>query len=101
MGTLPPVPRADQASNGGNTGAPSFEEAIQKLEGIVESMESGDLPLESLLQRFEEGSRLLRSCHERLADAELKIQRLEKDLSGNIVARPFEEDALGTDTGTT
>lgn len=101
MGRLLPVPRADQASPGGNAGAPSFEEAIQKLEAIVESMESGELPLESLLQRFEEGSRLLRSCHERLADAELKIQRLEKDLSGNVVARPFEDDAPGTDTGTT
>ena len=100
-GQCPRVPRADQAPDRGDAAAPSFEEAIQKLEAIVESMESGELPLESLLQRFEEGSRLLRSCHERLADAELKIQRLEKDLSGNVVARPFEDDAQGTDTGTT
>ena len=96
------MPRADHAPVGGDPGAPSFEEAIQKLEAIIESMESGDLPLESLLQRFEEGSRLLRSCQERLGEAELKIQRLEKDLAGNVVARPFEGDEEpGTDIGTT
>jgi exodeoxyribonuclease VII small subunit len=95
------VPKAVQASQGGDARPPSFEDAIQRLEAIVESMETGELPLESLLQRFEEGSRLLRSCQERLADAELKIQRLEKDLSGEPVARPIEADDLGTDTATT
>jgi exodeoxyribonuclease VII small subunit len=35
-----------------------FEEALKKLESIAESMESDDLPLEALLQRFEEGTKL-------------------------------------------
>ena len=40
-------------------GAPLFEEALQKLEGLVESMEADDLPLETLLARYEEGARLV------------------------------------------
>lgn len=94
------MPKASQASSGGETTSPAFEEAIQKLENIVESMESGDLPLETLLQRFEEGTRLLRLCQDRLTEAELKIQRLEKDLSGELVARPFDAAVSGTDTET-
>src|SRR5439155_4654081 len=52
-----------------------FEEALKKLETIVEAMESGDLPLESLLQRFEEGTRLVKFCQSRLEQAEVQIQK--------------------------
>lgn len=94
------MPKASHASSEGEIASPAFEEAIQKLEIIVESMESGDLPLETLLQRFEEGTRLLRLCQDRLSEAELKIQRLEKDLSGELVARPLDAAGSGTDTET-
>jgi exodeoxyribonuclease VII small subunit len=94
------MPKTAQASEvGGNKPLP-FEEAVQKLETIVDSMESEELPLETLLQRFEEGTRLLRLCQERLAEAELKVQRLEKDLSGDMVARSFDPGMAGTDTET-
>ncbi|MEW6156996.1 MAG: exodeoxyribonuclease VII small subunit [Verrucomicrobiota bacterium] len=66
-----------------------FEEALHKLETIVESMESGDLPLESLLQRFEEGTRLARVCQAKLAEAELKIQQLEKSANCDLVLKPL------------
>jgi exodeoxyribonuclease VII small subunit len=69
-----------------------FEEALKKLETIVESMESGDLPLETLLARFEEGTRLARVCQTKLAEAELKVQQLEKDASGELKLKPFEQD---------
>jgi len=39
-----------------------FEEALKKLEGIVEAMEAGELPLETMLARFEEGTRLVKVC---------------------------------------
>lgn len=71
------------------TASAPFEEALKKLEAIVESMESEDLPLESLLAKYEEGTRLARSCQERLADAELKIQQLEKTASGNLALKPL------------
>lgn len=65
-------------------GAMPFEEALKKLEGIVEAMESEDLPLEELLTKYEEGTQLARICQTKLAEAELKIQQLEKTPSGEL-----------------
>jgi exodeoxyribonuclease VII small subunit len=67
-----------------------FEEALKKLEGVVEAMESDDLPLEMLLARYEEGSKLVKICQEKLAEAELKIQQLEKTASGEMKLRPAD-----------
>jgi exodeoxyribonuclease VII small subunit len=67
-----------------------FEEALQKLEGIVEAMESEELPLEALLARYEEGTRLVKICQEKLAEAELKIRQLEKNAAGEMRLKPFE-----------
>ena len=69
---------------------PPFEEALEKLEAIVETMEAGDLPLETLIARYEEGTRLAKICQEKLAEAELKIQQLEKSAAGEIKLKPFE-----------
>lgn len=69
-----------------------FEEAVQKLEAVVEAMESGDLPLEGLLARFEEGTRLVRICQGKLEEAELKIQKIERSASGEPVLRPLDEE---------
>jgi exodeoxyribonuclease VII small subunit len=66
-----------------------FEEALQKLETIVETMESGDLPLESLIARYEEGVKLAKVCQEKLAEAELKIQQLEKTAAGELKLKPI------------
>lgn len=60
----------------------SFETALTKLETIVESMESGDVPLADLLAKFEEGNTLLRHCEKRLKEAELKIEQLKKERDG-------------------
>jgi exodeoxyribonuclease VII small subunit len=65
-----------------------FEEALKKLETIVETMETDELPLETLLTQFEEGTRLARSCQARLAEAELKIQQLEQTSAGDLVLNP-------------
>lgn len=50
-------------------------------------MEADDLPLESLLERFEEGTKLAQVCQSKLGEAELKIQRLEKATSGEILLK--------------
>ena len=70
-----------------------FEDALKKLEGVVEAMESGELPLETLLARYEEGTRLVKLCQEKLAEAELKIQQLEKDAGGEMKLKPLETEA--------
>ena len=67
-----------------------FEEALKQLESIVESMEAQDLPLETLLSRFEEGTKLAQVCQAKLAEAELKIQQLEKNARGEMVLKPLD-----------
>ncbi len=69
----------------------SFEQALEKLETIVESMESGEIPLAELLAKFEEGNKLLRLCETRLKDAELKIEQLKKQKDGVAFAK-FETE---------
>ena len=65
-----------------------FEEALKRLEAIVEAMEAQDLPLESLLARFQEGTALARLCQAKLNEAELKIQQLEKGSKGELSLKP-------------
>jgi exodeoxyribonuclease VII small subunit len=66
-----------------------FEEALKKLESIVEAMESEDLPLEALLGKYEQGTQLARICQEKLAEAEVKIQQLEKNAAGELRLKPL------------
>jgi exodeoxyribonuclease VII small subunit len=60
----------------------SFEDALTQLEQIVESMESGEVPLAELLAKFEDGNKLLKLCETRLKDAEMKIELLKKQKDG-------------------
>ena len=69
----------------------SFETALERLEAVVEAMESGDIPLAELLAKFEEGNKLLKLCEARLKDAELKIEQLKKQKDG-VVFVPFENE---------
>lgn len=69
---------------------PPFEEALQKLETVVEAMEADDLPLETLLAKYEEGARLVRICQQKLAEAELKIQQLERTAAGELALKPVD-----------
>lgn len=55
----------------------SFEEALNRLETIVQTLEAGGLTLEEALSLFEEGMRLAQICSERLDTAELKISQLQ------------------------
>jgi exodeoxyribonuclease VII small subunit len=86
-----PMPKSVRA-NDAPKNTPPFEEALKKLEAIVEAMESGDLPLETLLARYEEGTRLVQICQAKLAEAELKIQQLEKNAAGEMKLKSFETD---------
>ena len=65
---------------------------MKKLEGIVGAMESDDLPLEALLAKYGEGARLVKICQEKLAEAELKIQQLEKSAAGEMKLKPLSPD---------
>ena len=63
---------------------------MDRLEKIVEAMESGKLLLEDLLVHYEEGMKLVKVCQERLAHAERKIQIITRDHAGKPVLKDFE-----------
>ena len=68
----------------------SFEVAMERLEKIVEEMESGKMLLDDLLVRYEEGMKLVKVCQERLAKAEHKIQIITRDYAGKTSVENFE-----------
>jgi exodeoxyribonuclease VII small subunit len=70
---------------------PSLEQALGRLEEIVGEIEKTPPPLETLIERYEEGMKLLRTCRERLDAAEKRIEVIGRDARGNAVLEPFEE----------
>lgn len=73
----------------------SFEAALERLEAIVESMESGEIALADLLAKFQEGNQLLKVCEGRLKAAELKIEQLKQERDGEVLAVFETERASG------
>ena len=70
------------------TKAPDFEQALAELEGLVERLERGDLPLDEALQTFERGVELTRHCQSSLKAAQQKVEILLKR-SGSAQIEPF------------
>ena len=60
----------------------TFEDALSRLETLVEKMESGDGTLEQSLDWFEEGMSLIKSCRQELESAEQKVKELIKNSEG-------------------
>jgi exodeoxyribonuclease VII small subunit len=87
-------PLLSPTSDAGN--APEkFEDLLARLEQIVTDMENAELPLEKLLDHYEEGMRLVKSCGDRLADAEQKVEILSRAITTAPAkeAAPTEEAA--------
>ena len=89
-----PVERAANSAavseKNANPGAPvSIEQAMERLDKLVEEMESGELPLEKLIIRYEEGVKLVRHCQEKLDAAEQRIKMITRDASGPTGLRDF------------
>ena len=57
----------------------TFEEAYERLRKSIEELESGPLPLETAMARYEEGMKLAQLCNEMLDQAELRIQTVLRD----------------------
>ena len=69
----------------------AFEQALERLEKIVEELQTSDLPLEARLKRFEEGVALVRECKKALDTAAKKVEVLIKSSGGKVEARLFDE----------
>ncbi len=69
----------------------NLEKALTDLENLVDELESGDLPLEKAMKKFEEGIKLTRGCQAALRDAEQKVEILLKS-AGDEALEDFEVD---------
>jgi len=76
----------------------SFEQALQRLQAIVQELEQGELGLDKALERYEEGVRLLRRCHDALEKAERKIELLSGvDAEGRPISAPLDDASVPLD----
>ncbi len=67
-----------------------FEEALKKVEKIVEDLEKGDISLDEALKKYQEGIELSRVCSQRLESARKKIEILTKNKKGEFELKPIE-----------
>ncbi|RLB84293.1 MAG: exodeoxyribonuclease VII small subunit [Deltaproteobacteria bacterium] len=72
--------------------ATKFEDAMSRLEEIVQSLESGELSLEDSIKAFEEGIKLAKFCSQKLEEAEKKVTMLIKQSNGKYLEVPFKTD---------
>lgn len=81
------------------TPEPTFEQALEQLEGIVSTMEKGDVPLAELVAKYEEASKLLARCRACLDNAQMTIERLREG-KGAVATEPFGLEGQGPSAGT-
>ena len=67
-----------------------FEEALKKLENIVEELEQGDLSLDEALKKYQDGIELSRLCAARLESAKKKIDVLARNKKGDFELKPLD-----------
>jgi exodeoxyribonuclease VII small subunit len=79
-----------KAGSGGKESV-KFEEALDRLEKIVEQLEEGEMELDRSLALFEEGVGLSRLCMKKLDEAQRKVEMLLQDPNGGVRSVPFEE----------
>ena len=70
----------------------TFEQALAKLEAIVRDVEEGKIGLQESIKRYEQGMSLLKRCRDILAEAEMKIQKLQATPQGEIRAEPLRQE---------
>jgi len=69
----------------------SFEQAMNRLEEISQSLESGDIPLEESIKLYEEGIKLVEFCQGKLTEAEKKVQKLTRTEGGKFETTPLDK----------
>lgn len=78
----------------------TFEQALKRLEEIVEALETDDLDLEKSVQFYEEGVSMYRHCTQQLQRAEKRIDILQANDDGTLTPEPFlMQDENGTTSG--
>jgi exodeoxyribonuclease VII small subunit len=67
----------------------TFEQAMGRLEEIVNQLEAGEQPLEETLALYEEGAKLMKQCAALLDKAEQKVRKLQAEETGELTEVPF------------
>ena len=70
-----------------------FEEALKRLEKIVEELENGSLSLDDSLEKYEEGIKLSKACSKKLEVARKKVEILLRSEDGSVELKAFDEKA--------
>lgn len=73
-----------------STSAPSFDDGLDRLEGLVQQLEAGSLSLEDALAKFEEGVGLCKSLQDQLSEAQRRVEVLKRGLGGEYRAEALE-----------
>src|SRR5262245_51910687 len=68
----------------------TFESALTRLESLVTDMEGDRMPLEQLIIAYEEGTKLVKACQQKLTEAEKKIEIIQKRSSGEAELKDFD-----------
>jgi exodeoxyribonuclease VII small subunit len=80
---------------------PKFEEAMQRLDAIVEALESGEIGIEESIAKYEEAMGLATQCRQILDEAEQRIQQIQVNAAGKVELTPFAAPEEGeTASGT-
>lgn len=74
-----------------------FEDALKKLEKLVEDLEGGDLSLDDALEKYEEGIKLSKLCAKKLELAKKKVEILLRSEDGSVELKPFDEKTAEDD----
>ncbi|GAA0351026.1 exodeoxyribonuclease VII small subunit [Bacillus horti] len=85
----------EQQEHGNKSSTLSFEEAMDKLETIVDQLEAGEVPLEQAIELFQEGMKLSQACHQKLEQVEKKVQILVEENDG-FVKKDFDIEEEST-----
>lgn len=70
----------------------SFEKKLKKIKEIVDELENGKLDLDKSISRFQEGTKLIKECHDQLEEVKKQITILVEDSEGNITEEEFGSD---------
>jgi|GEM_PF-262538 len=87
-GTAPAANKKDLTMT---SATPSFDDGLNRLEALVQQLESGSLSLEDALARFEEGVQLSQALQKQLAEAQRRVEVLKAGLGGEYRAEPVDE----------
>lgn len=86
------IPPTDKPPGGRGKKSPSFEQAIEELESIIDRIESGEVGLEQALTSYERGMKLVGRCRTILDTAEKRIAKLTADATGKLTIEDESDD---------